>query len=470
MKKRIVALRTLALLSLFALSTFAQQPSVDLRSTVNFAVLAGTAVTVTGGGSIGGNVGISPGNTWTAGTPAVSVEGTVYAGGSIPRQAQNDLVLAYNDAAGRTFSPVSLGADIGGSTLAPGLYQSTTSLAISSGDLTLDAKGDATAVWIFQIGASLTSGSGRNVILAGGANPNNIFWQVGDSATIGTHSAFQGTILAANSISLLTGATLKGRALAKTGPIQIDTGGGPSVAVPPTVTGPPAIVSEVNAASYYKTGLVAGSIASVFGSNLAVGQGAAGAGALPQTLAQSGVTIGGVTAPMYFATSGQINVQVPWEIAGQNLPPIVATVNGVASRPDYPDIVSYAPGIFTVDASGSGQGAILVGTTANLAGPGSPAARGGYIAIYCTGLGAVTNPPATGALAPLSPLSVSIVTPTVTIANVPAKVSFSGLAPGFAGLYQVNVVVPSELPPGDAVPVVMSFGSVNSNTVTIAIR
>jgi len=216
--------------------------------------------------------------------------------------------------------------------------------------------------------------------------------------------------------------------------------------------------------------VVSGSIASIFGANLAVGQGSAGAGPLPKTLAQLGITIGGVTAPIYFATSGQVNVQVPWEIAGQTVPPIVATVNGVASPPDYVDIANYAPGLFTVDASGSGQGAILVGTSANLAAPGSPATRGGYIAIFCTGLGAVTNPPATGTLAPLAPLSVSIITPTVTVGGAPAKVSFSGLAPGFAGLYQVNVVVPSEAPPGNAVPVVMSFGSVTSNTATIAVQ
>jgi uncharacterized protein (TIGR03437 family) len=128
------------------------------------------------------------------------------------------------------------------------------------------------------------------------------------------------------------------------------------------------------------------------------------------------------------------------------------------------------PHIFTVDASGKGQGAILVGATDQLAAPGSPATRGGYIAIFCTGLGAVTNQPATGAAALASPLSVSVITPTVTIGGAPAQVSFSGLAPGFAGLYQVNALVPLNVPPGNAVQVILSAGSVDSNAVTIAVK
>jgi type VI secretion system secreted protein VgrG len=168
------------------------------------------------------------------------------------------------------------------------------------------------------------------VILAGGANPNNVFWQVGDSATIGANSGFQGNILAATSISMLTGATVNGRVLAIAGAVTIDTGGGSSVSIPATVSGPPAtaIVSRVNAASYGPL-VVAGSIASIFGSNLAVGQDVASGVPLPTTLAQSSIKIGGVAAPMYFATASQVNVQIPWEMAGQGLPSIIDTVNGV---------------------------------------------------------------------------------------------------------------------------------------------
>jgi hypothetical protein len=131
-------------------------------------------------------------------------------------QAQLDLTTAYNDAAGRTVGAIGVAGNLGGQTLTPGLYKSTSSLAISSGNLTLDAQGNPNAVFIFQMASTLTTSSGLGVILAGGANPANIFWQVGSSATIGTSSAFDGNILASASISLATGATLNGRALALT--------------------------------------------------------------------------------------------------------------------------------------------------------------------------------------------------------------------------------------------------------------
>jgi len=127
------------------------------------------------------------------GNPAVTVNGTIYAGGPIASQAQADLTTAFNDATGRSVAPITVSGNIGGQTLAPGLYKSTSSLAISSGDLTLDGGGNANAVWIFQIAATLTTTSGRQVILAGGASAANVFWQVGSSATIGQPLSFKGT-------------------------------------------------------------------------------------------------------------------------------------------------------------------------------------------------------------------------------------------------------------------------------------
>jgi hypothetical protein len=216
----------------------AQQAPVNLRSDSSFALLAGTTVTVTGAGTITGNIGIFPGTAYVAGTPPVTVNGTIYAGGPVAAQAQADLTTAYNDAAGRSVAPITISGNIGGQTLAPGLYKSTSSLAISSGNLTLDAQGNASAVWIFQIASTLTTTSGLKVILANGANPANIFWQVGTSATIGTTCVFQGNILAAVSISMLTGSTLSGRALAMGGAVSLDTGGGTSATIPVTPTGP----------------------------------------------------------------------------------------------------------------------------------------------------------------------------------------------------------------------------------------
>src|SRR6185295_490678 len=105
----------------------------------------------------------------------------------------------------------------------PGLYKSTGSLEISSGDLVLDAQGDPNGVFIFQIASTLITTSGRRVTLIGRANKKNIIWQVGTSATLGSTSVFKGTILADQSITLNTGATLDGRALARIGAVTMDS-------------------------------------------------------------------------------------------------------------------------------------------------------------------------------------------------------------------------------------------------------
>jgi hypothetical protein len=129
----------------------------------------------------------------------------MHAGGVTAAQAIADLTTAFGDAAGRTVGPITAAGNLGGQTLAPGLYKSTSSLAISSGNLTLDAQGNANAVFIFQMASTLTTTTGLQVILTGGAQAANIFWQVGSSATLGTNSIFQGTIMADQSITLTTG-------------------------------------------------------------------------------------------------------------------------------------------------------------------------------------------------------------------------------------------------------------------------
>ncbi len=197
---------------------------VDLGSAANFAVLGGSTITnvVSVGTSVTGDVGLSPGTAVTGFPPGVIV-GTLHVNDPIAAAAQADLTTAYNDAAGRTLCPVTLsGANLGGMTLTPGLYWSGTSLEISSGDLYLDAEGDENAVFIFQMASTFTTTSGRQVILQGGAKASNIFWQVGSSATLGTTSHMEGTILADQSITLETGATLNGRALARIGAVSLD--------------------------------------------------------------------------------------------------------------------------------------------------------------------------------------------------------------------------------------------------------
>lgn len=195
--------------------------TVSLGGTSSLAILAGSGITSTGATVITGNMALSPGSS-IGGFPPGILNGTQHINDAIADQAKLDLTALYNDLAGRTSTDiVTLSGNIGGLTLTPGLYKSTSSIAVSSGDLTFDAKGNANAVFIIQIASTLTTTSGRQVILSGGALASNIFWQVGSSATFGTTSVFKGTVLAMQSITFNTGATLDGRGFARTGAITM---------------------------------------------------------------------------------------------------------------------------------------------------------------------------------------------------------------------------------------------------------
>ncbi|MDB5106167.1 MAG: hypothetical protein JWP91_3856 [Fibrobacteres bacterium] len=202
---------------------------VNLRSTAHFAVLSASLISNVPTSAITGDIGLSPaGGSMITGFGNLEVTGTIFtvdatgpAGSTIAASdlstAKGDLTLAYDDAAGRT--PVPAGpflnpgsGNIGGLTLIPGLYKFTSTLSITGSDVTLT--GNADDVWIFQIASDLVVGDGIQVTLAGGAKAANIFWQVGTSATLGTTCKMKGTIMADQSISLNTGATLDGRALA----------------------------------------------------------------------------------------------------------------------------------------------------------------------------------------------------------------------------------------------------------------
>ena len=193
----------------------------NLGAAGTFAVLGASTVTAAGASVITGNLGLSPGISVTGFPPSILV-GTLHIADPTTAQAQLDLTAAYNDAAGRTLGAIGLAGNLGGLTLAPGLYKSTSSLEISSGDLTLDAQGDANAVYIFEMASTLVTTTGRKVILAGGAQAANIYWQVGSSATLGVSSVFKGNILALASITAATGASVEGRLLARTAAVTLD--------------------------------------------------------------------------------------------------------------------------------------------------------------------------------------------------------------------------------------------------------
>jgi hypothetical protein len=208
--------------------TSSSQAGLNLGTAANFAVLAGATVTSTGNTDVTGDLGVWAGTSVTGiqgivpGGPGI-VHGNIHAGDAAAQTAQGDLTTAYNDAAGRTLAPVDVAnADLGGRTLAPGLYKSTGTLALT-GTVTLDAQGDVNGVWIFQVASSLSTATGSQVILSGGAKASNVFWQVGSSATLGTTTVFKGTIMASQSISLANGATLDGRALASIASVTLDS-------------------------------------------------------------------------------------------------------------------------------------------------------------------------------------------------------------------------------------------------------
>ncbi|QNE45790.1 DUF3494 domain-containing protein [Glaciihabitans sp. INWT7] len=193
-------------------------PSVGLGTADSFDVLGASTVTNTGNSVINdGDVGLFPGSAVVGFPPAIVSNGVIHSSDAQAEQAQNDVVTAYNDAAGRTPDESNI-IDLGGRTLVPGVY-SGDALSIT-GDLTLD--GDASSVFIFQAASTLITGSASRVLFTGGANQCNVFWKVGTSATLGSNSTFVGTILALTAISADTGASITGRLFARTAAVTLD--------------------------------------------------------------------------------------------------------------------------------------------------------------------------------------------------------------------------------------------------------
>lgn len=198
------------------------QVAPSLGTAADFAVLGGTTVTNTGPTLLQGSLGVSPGSAITGFPPGIVI-GETHAADVDAAEAQADTTTAFNALAAQACDTTfAVPTDLGGMVLVPGVYCFASSASLT-GVLTLDGEGDPNAVFIFKTGSTLITASGSSVLLINGASPCNVFFQVGSSATLGTGSNFVGNILALTSITLNTGATLSGRALARNGAVTVDS-------------------------------------------------------------------------------------------------------------------------------------------------------------------------------------------------------------------------------------------------------
>ena len=278
----------------------------------------------------------------------------------------------------------------------------------------------------------------------------------------------------------LYGATLEGRIFAPSGGPR--AGGNFSnehdaFYLPPSE--PPRISGVRHSASLDGTAALApGTLVSLFGERFSFGEQVASRFPLASQMNAVVVKVDGMAVPLIYASPGQVNFLLPYSLDPR---PISITVTNAGSESVAANatLAIDAPGIYTIDQSGQRQGAILIAGTGLLASDTRegfaltrPARRGEAIEIYATGLGAVTNPPPGGEAARSDPLSRTIQQVVVTIGGARAEVLFSGLTPGFTGLYQVNARVSQSAPVGDDVPVLLRMGETGppSNTVTMAVE
>lgn len=238
---------------------------------------------------------------------------------------------------------------------------------------------------------------------------------------------------------------------------------------------PPSIGSGgiINGATF-QAGAAPGAIISIFGQDMATTTAEATTRPLPTEISGTRVLANNVPAPLFFVSPLQINAQVPFEAPAGSTVNVAVRVAGQSSPPEPLQIAATAPGIFTIPAVGTGQGAVLIANTdVIVAATGSipgrtsrPARPGEFVSIFCGGLGQTIPPLASGAPGNAEP---TVEMPTLTIGGQNATVSFSGAAPGFAGLYQINAIVPN-LPAGDHEVLINIGGRQSRAGVTIRVQ
>jgi uncharacterized protein (TIGR03437 family) len=277
-------------------------------------------------------------------------------------------------------------------------------------------------------------------------------------ATAGTYSATWRPAAAAASVTLTLRAMMTGLTTAtrKVHGSVID-----DPTAPPIVTAG-GVVNNLN--PVLGAPVAPGTVAAIYGRNLAASTVVASALPLPTELGGTQVLIGGLAAPLFFVSAGQINVQVPTELAGNSAQDVMVLVNGEPSIPQTIQLGAVNPGI----AAYSTGRAIAQHADWSLVTPDSPARPGEEIVLYLVGMGATTTAVASGQLAPSSPLPYAAVQPTVTIDGATARVEYAGLTPGGIGLYQINCQVPPGARAGE-LPLAIVQSDVAANAATIPV-
>ena len=303
------------------------QVAPPLGAAQSFAVLAATTVTSTGPSSMTGDVGVSPGSAVTGFPPATFVSGSIHSADAAAAAAQTSALNAYNNLTGQACTTDLTGQDLGGKTLTAGVYCFASSAGLT-GILTLDAQNNANAVFIFKMGSTITTASASSVVMINGGSLCNVFWQVGSSATLGTTTSFAGNILALTSITMTTGVSLAGRAIALNGAVTMDT----NAVTATCLAGPPPPVCPAIALA--PATLPGGTVGAAYSQTI-VGSG----GTAPYTFA---VTAGAIPAGLSLTAAGVL-AGTPTAAGAPSFTIRGTDANGCFASVAYTIIVAAAP-------------------------------------------------------------------------------------------------------------------------------